>query len=68
MVHTNRTSSFYGNLVDRQLRPTSILQCPPELMDIAESFVVQVSAARESAGLYERVTHKLGLTARQEEQ
>lgn len=37
-------------------------------MDIVESFAVRDSAARESAGLYETVTHKLGFTARQEEQ
>lgn len=55
-------------MVGRQLRPISILQCPSELMDIAETFVVQDSVARGSAGLYETVTHELGLTERQEEQ
>lgn len=37
-------------------------------MDIAETFVVQDSVARGNAGLYETVTHELGLTERQEEQ
>lgn len=51
----------------RQLRPTSILQCPAELMDIAESIAVQDSVARGSAGLYEKMTRELRVTARQEE-
>lgn len=54
-----------NSVVGRQLRPISILQCPPELMNIVESFVVQDSAARGNDGLYETVTHELGLTERQ---
>lgn len=57
-----------NSVVGRQLRHIFILQCPPKFMDIAETFVVQDSVARGSAGLYETVTHELGLTERQEEQ